>query len=97
MRGVVFGNKTENEDCRPVTVRDNVYFGIGVKGFRQVTIENNVSIGANAIVTKDIPGDVVVGSMPAKVLKIKLSFSIEDENLTHNKLYICSILESMVA
>ena len=69
--GVVFGNKTKDEDCRPVTVGDNVYFGIGVKVISPVHIGNNVTIGANAVVTKDIPDNAIVGGVPAKVIKIK--------------------------
>jgi len=69
--GVVFGNKTEEEDERPVTVGDNCYFGLGAKILGPVIIGNNVTIGANAVVTKDIPDNAIVGGIPAKVLKIK--------------------------
>lgn len=66
--GVVFGNKTEEEDCRPVTVGDNVYFGIGVKVIGPVHIGNNVTIGANAVVTKDIPDGATVVGVPARII-----------------------------
>ena len=69
--GVVFGNKTEDEDNRPVTVGDNCYFGLGVRILGSVKIGNNVTIGANAVVTKDIPDNAIVGGVPAKVIKIK--------------------------
>lgn len=60
--GVVFGNKTEADDERPVTVGDNCYLGLDCKILGPVKIGNNVTIGANAIVTKDIPdGATVVG------------------------------------
>ena len=49
---------------------DNCYFGLGAKIFGNVTIGNNVTIGANAVVTKDIPDNAVVGGVPARVLKI---------------------------
>lgn len=73
MPGVVFGNKTEKEDNNPVTVGDNCYFGLGVKILGSVKIGNNVTIGANAVVTKDIPDNAVVGGIPAKIIKIKQS------------------------
>lgn len=69
--GVVFGNKTEKEDNSLVTVGDNCYFGLGVKILGSVKIGNNVTIGANAVVTKDIPDNAVVGGVPAKIIKIK--------------------------
>lgn len=69
--GVVFGNKTEEEDDRPVIVGDNVYFGIHSRVLGPVKIGNNVTIAANAVVTKDIPDNAVVGGIPAKIIKFK--------------------------
>lgn len=60
--GVVFGNKTEMDDNRPVLVGDNCYFGLDCKILGPVTIGDNVVVGANAIVTMDVPsGATVVG------------------------------------
>lgn len=69
--GVVFGNKTEQEDNRPVVVGDDCYFGIDCKILGPVRIGNNVTVGAGAVITKDIPDNVVVGGIPAKILKYK--------------------------
>ncbi len=69
--GVVFGNKTEKPDNRPVIVGDNCYFGLGAKIFGSVTIGNNVTIGAMSVVTKDIPDNAVVAGIPAKIIRIK--------------------------
>lgn len=69
--GVVFGNKCEESDKDRVLVGDNCYFGIGVKVFGSVNIGNNVTIGANAVVTHDIPDNAIVGGIPAKIIKIK--------------------------
>ena len=70
MPGVVFGNKHERETDGIVIVGDNCYFGLGAKIFGSVRIGNNVTVGANAVVTHDIPDNAVVGGIPAKVLKI---------------------------
>lgn len=69
--GVVFGNKSEVDDNRPVFVGDNVYFGLDCKILGPLHIGNNVSIGANAVVTKDIPDNAIVGGVPAKIIKFK--------------------------
>lgn len=69
--GVVIGQKHTGEKPQPVTIGDNVDFGIGVKVFGSLKIGNNVSIGANAVVTHDIPDNAIVGGIPAKVIKIK--------------------------
>lgn len=71
LSGVVFGNKFEEDDGSIVEVGDNCYFGLGVKVFGRIKIGNNVIIGANAVVTKDIPDNAIVGGIPAKILKIK--------------------------
>lgn len=55
------------------TIGDNVYIGPGVKMFGPITIGNNVSIGANAVVTKSFPDNVVIAGIPAKIIKVKKS------------------------
>ena len=69
--GVVFGNKCETPDNTPVVVGDNCYFGLGAKILGGVKIGNNVTVGANAVVTKDIPDNAVVGGIPARMIKVK--------------------------
>ena len=44
---------------------------MGCKIFGSVRIGNNVTVGANAVVTKDIPDNAVVGGVPAKVLSYR--------------------------
>jgi len=36
-----------------------------------VSVGDNVAIGTNAVVTKDVPSNCVVGGVPAKVIKRK--------------------------
>ncbi len=66
--GVVFSAKKPNDK---VVVGDNCRFGLGARIFGSVSIGNNVTIGANAVVTKDIPDNAVVGGVPAKIIRIK--------------------------
>jgi len=53
----------------PVTIGDNVWIGGRAVINPGVTIGNNVVIASGAIVTKDVPDNVVVGGNPAKVIK----------------------------
>lgn len=65
--GVVIGEK--NGKC-PV-IGDNCFIGAGSKVLGGVKIGNNVTIAPNAVVIHDIPDNVVVGGVPAKILKKK--------------------------
>lgn len=50
-------------------IGDNCYLAPGAKIIKPVHIGNNVMIGANAVVTKDIPNDCMVVGIPAKIIK----------------------------
>ena len=52
-------------DASPV-LGDDVFIGAGSKIVGAVTIGSNVKIGANAVVTKDIPDGVTAVGVPAK-------------------------------
>lgn len=68
--GAVLGNN--NSSATPV-LGHNVSVGVGAKVFGGVTIGNNVFIAANAVVTKDVPDDTIVGGVPAKIIKRKIT------------------------
>ena len=54
---------------KPVHVGNNVWFGAGCIVLPGVTIGDNAVVAAGAVVTKDVPANVVVAGVPAKVLK----------------------------
>lgn len=53
----------------PVTIGDNVWIGGRAIINPGVTIGNNVVVASGAVVTKDVPDNLVVGGNPAKVIK----------------------------
>ncbi len=53
-----------------VIIKDNVWVGEGVAILSGVTIGENAIIATNAVVTKDVPANSVVGGIPAKIIKI---------------------------
>lgn len=53
----------------PVTIKDNVWIGMGVNILPGVTIGENSVIGAGSVVTKDIPANVIAIGSPCKVLR----------------------------
>jgi len=60
------GGRGENRGCP--AIGDRVYIGPGAKLFGAITIGNDVAIGANAVVTKDLPDNAVAVGVPAKVI-----------------------------
>jgi len=70
-QGVTLGqaNRGKNKGC-PI-LGDNIYLGPGAKIFGAVRIGNNVAIGANCVVTKDIPDNAVVVGVPGRVISQK--------------------------
>lgn len=57
------------EWAEPVTIGNNVWIGGSVTIVPGVTVGDNVVIAAGAVVTKDVPDNVVVGGNPARIIK----------------------------
>lgn len=53
----------------PVVIEDNVWIGEGACIMGGVHIGKNAVIGANAVVSKDVPPNVIVGGVPARVIR----------------------------
>lgn len=53
----------------PVTIGDGTWIGIGVSVLPNVTIGRNCVIGANSVVTRDVPDFCVAVGNPAKVIR----------------------------
>ena len=67
-QGVTLGkaNRGRNKGC-PV-IGDNVYIGPGAKIVGAIRIGNHAAIGANCVVTHDVPDYSVVAGVPGKVI-----------------------------
>lgn len=66
--GVTLGQANRGRAKGYPVIGDNVYIGPGAKVIGAVTVGNNVAIGANAVVTHDVPDNAVVAGIPAKVI-----------------------------
>ncbi|HEY7831720.1 MAG TPA: acyltransferase [Solirubrobacteraceae bacterium] len=56
---------------RDVKVGSNVWMGYGACILRGVAVGDNAIIGTNAVVTKDVPANAVVGGVPAKLIRMR--------------------------
>ena len=54
---------------KPIVIEDNVWLGLNVIVLKGVRIGENSVIGANSVVTKDIPANVVAAGTPCKVIR----------------------------
>jgi len=57
------------EGGRPIEIHDNVWIGGGAMVLPGVTIGRNSVVGAGAVVTRDVPPDVLVLGNPARVVR----------------------------
>ncbi len=69
--GVTLGGVGNNINKRHPTLGNNVIVGCGAKVLGPINIGDNVKIGANAVVIKDIPDNSTVVGIPGKIVKKK--------------------------
>lgn len=55
--------------CKPILIKRNAWIGAGATILPGVTIGENAVVAAGAVVSKDVQDNVVVGGIPAKVIK----------------------------
>jgi serine O-acetyltransferase len=67
-QGVTLGVVNRGKRQGAPVIGDGVYIGPGAKVIGAVTVGDNVAIGANCVVTKDVPDNSVVVGVPARVI-----------------------------
>jgi serine O-acetyltransferase len=87
--GVNIGTAAGYQDKAP-TIGNNVYIGPGAKLFGQITIADNIAIGANAVVNKSfLETNIAIAGVPAKKINDKGSNGLlytKNETPNHCKL-----------
>ena len=69
--GVTLGNTGFDDPFGAPKVGHRVQIGAGAKILGRVNIGNDVIVGANAVVTRDVPDNTVVGGVPARTLSTR--------------------------
>jgi len=67
-QGVTIGRSNRGKYKGFPVIGDNVFIGPGAKIIGAIEIGNNVAIGANSVITKNIPNNAVVVGIPGKII-----------------------------
>ena len=54
---------------KPIHIGKNVWIGAHATVLQGVTVGDGAIIAAGAVVTKDVPSGIIVGGVPAKMIK----------------------------
>lgn len=65
----IYDRTARSEAVKPVHIGDNVWLGDHSTVLKGVTIGDNSVVAAGAVVSRDVPANVVVAGNPAKVVK----------------------------
>lgn len=71
--------------ARPVIIGNDVWLGANVTVVGGVKIGDGAVVGANAVVTKDVPARAIVAGVPARVLRGRTSDQISQDSSHANR------------
>jgi serine O-acetyltransferase len=74
--GVTLGNAGREDPLGAPTIGNRVELGAGAKILGRLSIGDDAIVGANAVVTRDVPAGAVVGGVPARIIKMRTSAPI---------------------
>lgn len=79
--GAVLAGVVEPASASPVVIEDNVLIGANAVVIEGVRIGKGSVVAAGAVVIEDVPENVVVGGVPARVLKTKDAQTVANTEL----------------
>ena len=68
---VTIGRSGHGENYGMPVIGDDVYIAPGAKLFGKIRVGDNVKIGANAVVHRDVPDNAVVASPGFQIVSLK--------------------------
>lgn len=85
-QGVTLGGTGKEKGKRHPTLGDNVVVGAGAKVLGNIKVGNDVLIGGNAVVIRDVPDESTVVGVPGRIAKRKGKKLPAGINLEHTSL-----------
>ncbi|MEI7473696.1 MAG: serine O-acetyltransferase [bacterium] len=70
-QGVTLGGTGKEHGKRHPTLKDNIVVGSGAKVLGNITLGNNVRVGAGSVVITDVPDDSTVVGIPGRIISQK--------------------------
>ncbi len=70
-QGVTLGGVSTSKGKRHPTLRNHIVVGCNASILGNITIGNNVRVGAGSVVLKDVPDDCTVVGVPGRVVRYK--------------------------
>ncbi len=84
-QGVTLGGTGKEKGKRHPTIGNNVVISAGAKVLGNISIGDNVNIGANAVVIRSVPANCTVVGVPGRIAR-KEGNRVPGINLEHTKL-----------
>ena len=82
-QGVTIGGKSGWYEV-PI-IGNNVEINAGARILGPIRVGNNVIIGANAVVVKDVPDNCIVAGIPARIIKDNMTIEIRKEMMKYKE------------
>ncbi|WP_448189565.1 serine O-acetyltransferase [Azospirillum sp. sgz301742] len=79
--GVTLGGTTWNKGKRHPTLEDGVLVGAGAKILGSITVGRNARVGANSVVTKDVPDGLTVVGIPGRLVRPSTARRLSDAGI----------------
>lgn len=76
--------REQGATCAPVKIGRDVWLGAKVTVLKGVTIGDGAIIGANAVVTRDIPAGAIAVGLPARVVKMRDGSKLHPQGKVEN-------------